>query len=195
MVLQLKENTDRTVDVIDGEGIVIACSELSMIGQRWTEHVAVINSASGSIISSDGKWLLDPVYDDIQTVEGKYFIAVDFDNEYIYDSDLTLLRKRERGNFEIEKNYFFESDSGKLLRYYTHINSPDNFYRDSFTDEIISCDGIKATGYMEYLGLFYNVDEDNRKAIICNENGKLLNKAEKVDKITEYDGIYCAEDS
>ena len=36
--LQLKENTDRTVGVIDGEGIVIACSELAMIGQRWAEH-------------------------------------------------------------------------------------------------------------------------------------------------------------
>jgi len=55
VVLQLKENTDRTVGVIDGEGIVIACSELSMIGQRWSERVPVINNASGSMISSDGK--------------------------------------------------------------------------------------------------------------------------------------------
>ena len=55
VVLQLKENTDRTVGVIDGEGVVIACSELSMIGQRWSEHVPVINGASGSMISSDGK--------------------------------------------------------------------------------------------------------------------------------------------
>ena len=39
VVLQLKENTDRTVGVIDGEGIVIACSELSMIGQRWAEQI------------------------------------------------------------------------------------------------------------------------------------------------------------
>ena len=31
VVLQLKENTDRTVGVIDGEGVVIACSELSMM--------------------------------------------------------------------------------------------------------------------------------------------------------------------
>ena len=38
VVLQLKENTDRTVGVIDGEGIVIACSELAMIGQRWACH-------------------------------------------------------------------------------------------------------------------------------------------------------------
>jgi len=55
VVLQLKENTDRTVGVMDGEGIVIACSELSMIGQRWMEYVPVVNSAAGSLISSDGK--------------------------------------------------------------------------------------------------------------------------------------------
>ena len=55
VLLQLKENTDRTVGVIDGEGIVIACSELSMIGQRWAEHVPVINGASGSMVSSEGK--------------------------------------------------------------------------------------------------------------------------------------------
>ena len=55
VVLQLKENTDRTVGVIDGEGIVIACSELAMIGQRWAEHVPVINAAGGAIVASAGK--------------------------------------------------------------------------------------------------------------------------------------------
>ena len=55
VVLQLKENTDRTVGVIDAEGIVIACSELSMIRQRWAEHVPVVNNAAGSMVTSDGK--------------------------------------------------------------------------------------------------------------------------------------------
>jgi len=55
VVLQLKENTDRTVGVIDGEGIVIACSELSMIGQRWAEFVPAINTAGGSMLASSGK--------------------------------------------------------------------------------------------------------------------------------------------
>ena len=55
VVLQLKENTDRTVGVIDGEGIVIACSELAMIGQRWAEHVPAINAAGGAIVTSEGK--------------------------------------------------------------------------------------------------------------------------------------------
>jgi len=55
VVLQLKENTDRTIGVIDGEGMVIACSELSLIGQRWAEYVPVINAAAGTMISSEGK--------------------------------------------------------------------------------------------------------------------------------------------
>ena len=55
VVLQLTENTDRTVGVIDGEGIVIACSELSMIGQRWAEYVPVVNNAAGGMTSTDGK--------------------------------------------------------------------------------------------------------------------------------------------
>ena len=55
VVLQLKENTDRTVGVIDGEGVVIACSELSMIGQRWGEYVAAVNGAAGSMVCFDGK--------------------------------------------------------------------------------------------------------------------------------------------
>ena len=49
VVLQLRENADRTVGVIDGEGVVIACSELSSIGQRWSNCVAAINEADGVV--------------------------------------------------------------------------------------------------------------------------------------------------
>ena len=55
VVLQLKENTDRTIGVIDGDGAVIACSELPMIGQRWPEYVSRINAAAGSMLAADGK--------------------------------------------------------------------------------------------------------------------------------------------
>ena len=55
VVLQMKENTDRTLGVIDSEGIVIACSELAMIGQRWPECVSVVNNATGNMVSFDGK--------------------------------------------------------------------------------------------------------------------------------------------
>ena len=55
VVLQLKENTDRTLGVIDSEGNVIACSELGMIGQRWAECVPAVNGDSGNLVLFDGK--------------------------------------------------------------------------------------------------------------------------------------------
>ncbi len=157
--------------------------------------VASYNRDEGyGIISADGEWLLDPVYDDIKTVDGKYFIAVDSGKEYIYDSDLKLLRERERGIYVNNQSYFFEAN-GKLLKYYANINAPDKFYRNAFTDEIISCDGTNATAHWEQLGLFYHFDEENRTAIVCDEKGKLLSRHENVDSITEYNGIYCIIDS
>ena len=55
VVLQLKDNTDCTIGVIDSEGVVIACSELSLIGQRWSEYVTTINAAAGAMFSVDGR--------------------------------------------------------------------------------------------------------------------------------------------
>ena len=37
VVLQFKETTDRTIGVIDAEGTVIACSELTGIGKKWSK--------------------------------------------------------------------------------------------------------------------------------------------------------------
>ena len=42
VVLQFKETTDRTIGVIDSEGTVIACSELTGIGKKWTKYVEPI---------------------------------------------------------------------------------------------------------------------------------------------------------
>ena len=55
VVLQLKENTDRIIGVIDEEGIVVACSELSVIGQKWSEAISVIQQAEDQVVTFDGK--------------------------------------------------------------------------------------------------------------------------------------------
>ena len=47
VVLQFKDTTDRTVGVIDAEGTVIACSELTGIGKKWAKYVEAIDSAEG----------------------------------------------------------------------------------------------------------------------------------------------------
>ena len=55
VVLQFKDTTDRTVGVIDAEGTVIACSELTGIGKKWAKYVEAIDSAKGGCIALEGK--------------------------------------------------------------------------------------------------------------------------------------------
>lgn len=44
VVLQMKENTDRIIGVIDHEGTVVACNELSSIGEKWFAAVEAVGS-------------------------------------------------------------------------------------------------------------------------------------------------------
>ena len=45
VVLQMKDSVNRTVGVIDSDGVVVACSELTCIGEHWAGAVAAINAA------------------------------------------------------------------------------------------------------------------------------------------------------
>ncbi len=55
IVLQMKDCADRYVGVIDAEGTVVACNELTLIGERWPMAVAAINDNEGSVIVCDGR--------------------------------------------------------------------------------------------------------------------------------------------
>ena len=55
VVLQIKEATDRVVGVIDGEGTVISCSDLGLIGKKWPEYVSQISQADGAVTAVDGR--------------------------------------------------------------------------------------------------------------------------------------------
>ena len=55
VVLQFKETTDRTIGVIDAEGTVIACSELTGIGKKWSKYVETIQQADGECVALEGK--------------------------------------------------------------------------------------------------------------------------------------------
>lgn len=55
VVLQFKETTDRTIGVIDAEGTVIACSELTGIGKKWPKYVETINAAEGGCVTLENK--------------------------------------------------------------------------------------------------------------------------------------------
>lgn len=175
--------------VVDENGEIVL-DKLDYCGPFITgKAVASYNRDEGyGIITPEGEWLLEPKYTDIKDVDGKYFIAIDFDREYIYDSDLKLLRERECGWAVEEQNYFFETQ-GKLVRYYSHMDSPDEYYRDAFTDEIISCGDVYATSYNEESGLFYGTNDGD--FCIFDVNGKCLNERENADRAVIHSGTYA----
>ncbi len=48
---QLKDITDRTFGVIDADGVVIACTDVSQLGERWSEAAVKISGAADSVVS------------------------------------------------------------------------------------------------------------------------------------------------
>ncbi|MBQ9393463.1 MAG: PucR family transcriptional regulator, partial [Oscillospiraceae bacterium] len=54
VVLQFKETTDRTIGVIDADGTVIACSELTGVGKKWSKYVDSVNAAEGACVAVEG---------------------------------------------------------------------------------------------------------------------------------------------
>lgn len=152
--------------------------------------VASYNRDEGyGIITPQGKWLLEPIYTDITDVEGKYFVATKYDTMEIYDSDLKLLKAQPCSPFIEHQYYFFITNSGKLIKHYAHMDSPDNFFYDAFTDEPISCNGVNATSNMHYLGHYYAISDGT--AMIMDENDKLLAQHENAVRIEEFDGSYA----
>ena len=55
VVLQFKETTDRTIGVMDAEGTVVACSELTGIGKNWNKYLETIEAAEGECVVLEGK--------------------------------------------------------------------------------------------------------------------------------------------
>ncbi len=54
VVLQMKESTDRAVGVIDEQGTVVACNELSSIGERWASAAAAVATDQDGSVSLEG---------------------------------------------------------------------------------------------------------------------------------------------
>ena len=55
VVLQMKDNVSRMVGVVDSDGVVVACSELTCIGERWPEVTGIVHTADGGPAHFEGK--------------------------------------------------------------------------------------------------------------------------------------------
>ena len=55
VVLQMKDSVNRMIGVVDSEGVVVACSELTCIGEHWHGAVLAINSTGNDVAYFEGK--------------------------------------------------------------------------------------------------------------------------------------------
>ncbi len=51
VIIQLREISDRTFGVIDTEGCVVSCTDMSMLGERWADAALKVGNASESIVT------------------------------------------------------------------------------------------------------------------------------------------------
>ena len=53
VIVQLKDATDRTIGVIDSDGSVTACSETSLIGERWEDVAMRLMMSTESVVTME----------------------------------------------------------------------------------------------------------------------------------------------
>ena len=51
VIVQLKEISDRTFGVVDSEGCVISCTDITCIGERWPEAALKVSGASDGMVT------------------------------------------------------------------------------------------------------------------------------------------------
>ena len=61
VMLQLKDISDRFFGVIDGEGCVISCTDISMVGERWPDAAVRVSGAADSVVTFSQK-TFKPIY-------------------------------------------------------------------------------------------------------------------------------------
>ena len=51
VIVQLRDVSDRTFGVMDSEGCVVSCTDMSMLGERWTEAALKVGGGSDSVVT------------------------------------------------------------------------------------------------------------------------------------------------
>ena len=55
VIVQLKEISDRTFGVIDTEGCVVSCTDMALLGERWTDAALKVGNASDGVVTFNQK--------------------------------------------------------------------------------------------------------------------------------------------
>ncbi len=180
---------DNPLLVFDIDGKVVYDEFTFFVGfENGKSVVRVTETELYGIITDSGEWLLEPVYSDIDTVNDEYFVAVKDDREVtLFDSKLNELYKFGTWSYKGEHRYY-ETVGDRLLYYCGHSSAVDDYYRDMFTDEIITCNenGMPATSYLGN-NRFCAIDEKGT-AWIFDIDGNLI------IKIPDTENVFLSDD-
>ena len=55
VIVQLRDISDRTFGVIDTEGCVVSCTDMALLGERWTDAALKVGNASDSVVTFNQK--------------------------------------------------------------------------------------------------------------------------------------------
>ena len=51
VIVQLKDISDRTFGVMDTEGCVVSCTDISLLGERWAEAALKVGTTGESVVT------------------------------------------------------------------------------------------------------------------------------------------------
>ena len=107
VILQLKEIPERIFGVMDGDGSVISCTDVSYIGERWTDAALKVASAGESTVTFNQK-TFKPMVGSANFIEYSVFCSGDDEAARAYctiayialnDAKVFYEEKHDRGTF------------------------------------------------------------------------------------------------
>ena len=79
VMLQLREVSDRTFGVLDTEGCVISCTDLTLLGERWPDAALKVSNAGESLVTF-GQKTFKGIVNSVGNVDYAVFCLGDDDN-------------------------------------------------------------------------------------------------------------------
>jgi len=107
VILQLKEIPERTFGVMDGDGCVISCTDVSYIGERWTDAALKVSASGDGIVTFNQK-TFKPILGSTNYIEYTVFCTGDDEAARAYctmayialnDAKTFYEEKHDRGTF------------------------------------------------------------------------------------------------
>ncbi len=107
VMLQLKEIPDRTFGVVDAEGCVISCTDVTLMGERWPDAALKVVNAADSVVCF-GQKTFKPIMNSAGYFEYAVFCSGDDDTAKAYctmayislnDAKVFYEEKHDRGTF------------------------------------------------------------------------------------------------